>query len=174
MSAKRKSDDAMEELERLLDRELSALLSRHKPGRSRNEWGGRDTDANAPHDESMPDNVVRAHPVARRTIRSTTKISSKDLFTPEEEAFIKNAVDWLQRRENSDILLDELTRRLAPGDEESETWTEERRGYSANDDDWDGTFDLEEGDQSEVDDNDWGDGDTTAPDPDPDSAPDTA
>lgn len=171
MSAKRKSDDVMDELDRLVDRELSVLLGRHRSGRPKKDLTDPEPHTDVPQDEDMPDNVVRAHPLARRTARKAKEVSSEGLFTQEEEAFLANAVDWLTLRENPDILLSELSRRLEPADAEGEAWTEAPAEHPDEDDDWDGAFDPDD-DQSETEDGDWGDDDAAALDPDPDDAPD--
>lgn len=166
MSAKRKSDDAMDELDRLVDRELSALLGRRKSGRPAKDPVDEHAETNESSARDVPDNVVRAHPLARRTAQTTRTVPSEGLFTPEEEAFLANAVDWLTSREAPDILLNELSRRLAPVDEDSEVWAEEEQAHPEDDDDWDGAFDPEDDDRPEAEDGDWGDDDASPLDPD--------
>lgn len=92
------------ELDRLVEAELQTLannLRRHLAG---------DRAAAAAARKPPPrDNVVRAHPLARRARRHTPS-AIESLFAPDEAAFLANATDWLRGRPNADILLDALTR----------------------------------------------------------------
>lgn len=169
MSAKRKSgDDAFDALDRLVDRELEMLLGRRPSRRPARGLSEPVEKARAPRAEARKttepgetDNVVRAHPLARKP-----KSARKDmggLFSPEEEAFLSNAADWLEGRENADILLNALCRRLEGDGEDS--WEDFTRPPEAADDpvaeDWDSQFEeedeAEEIWQAASEDEDWGD-----------------
>ncbi len=77
-----------------------------------------------------------------------------DLFSPEEEAFLSNAADWLAGRENADILLDALARRIEASPSEDDDWddflAEEAMVPGTDDDDWNGQLDHDEEDEDDL------------------------
>ncbi|TPE53243.1 hypothetical protein [Amaricoccus solimangrovi] len=110
--------DDFDELDRLVDRELQALLAHLGPRRRAPERSQGDADPDRREPRPAPrrgddrgDNVVRAHPLARRPPAAPPR-HMRGLFAPEEEAFLANAADWLARCPNADILLETLARRV--------------------------------------------------------------
>lgn len=116
----RQSTDDMDDLDRLVDRELKALLDLHRAARrrpARRRPEPRDETAEPEPDRTV-DNVVRAHPLART--RMIPKPHLDGLFAPDEDTFLANAADWLRGRPNADILLETLSRRVLGGDDAEE------------------------------------------------------
>ncbi|SMX50308.1 hypothetical protein [Maliponia aquimaris] len=115
----------MDALDRLVDRELQALLGRFPPrppksGRRKTPAPHRQMDDPDPAPDPPRDNVVRAHPLARRP-ETRGDAPLDDLFAIDERAFLTNAADWLRGRPNADILLDALTRRVLADSAEDDT-----------------------------------------------------
>jgi hypothetical protein len=94
--------EELDELDRLIDSELQALL-----GRSQSRRGMQPRRKAEPGAPAAADNVVRAHPVTRQCPGRAAPVSRR-LFSADEEAFLASTVAWLRSQPDSDILLDAL------------------------------------------------------------------
>jgi hypothetical protein len=113
---RRKPDPLDAELDALVAREVDALSARKaRPGVTRRVAEGKaDADAASPQHGSQPEDTaatkLRPHDGNVIGIRRAVRNGKADgvLFSAEEEAFIEQSVAFLEKRENADLIIEEI------------------------------------------------------------------
>ena len=115
-ASRRKPDPLDAELDALVAREVDALSARKaRPGVTRRVAEGKaDADAASPQHGSQPEDTaatkLRPHDGNVIGIRCAVRGGKADgvLFSAEEEAFIEQSVAFLEKRENADLIIEEV------------------------------------------------------------------
>jgi hypothetical protein len=113
---RRKPDPLDAELDALVAREVDALSARKaRPGVTRRVAEGKaDADAASPQHGSQPEDTaatkLRPHDGNVIGIRRAVRNGKADgvLFSAEEEAFIEQSVAFLEKRDNADLIIEEV------------------------------------------------------------------
>ena len=113
---RRKPDPLDAELDALVAREVDALSARKaRPGVTRRVADAKaDADAASPQRGAQPEDTaaakVRPHDGNVIGIRRAVRNGKADgvLFSAEEEAFIEQSVAFLEKRENADLIIEEI------------------------------------------------------------------
>jgi hypothetical protein len=115
-ASRRKPDPLDAELDALVAREVDALSARKaRPGVTRRVAEGKaDADAASPQHGSQPEDTaatkLRPHDGNVIGIRRAVRNGKADgvLFSAEEEAFIEQSVAFLEKRDNADLIIEEI------------------------------------------------------------------
>jgi hypothetical protein len=127
-ASRRKPDPLDAELDALVAREVDALSARKaRPGVTRRVADGKaDADAASPQRGSPSDDAGAARPDRADAPARAAKVRPHDgnvigirravrngkadgvLFSAEEEAFIEQSVAFLEKRENADLIIEEV------------------------------------------------------------------
>ena len=115
-ASRRKPDPLDAELDALVAREVDALSARKaRPGVTRRVAEGKaDADAASPQQGSQPEDTaatkLRPHDGNVIGIRRAVRNGKADgvLFSAEEEAFIEQSVAFLEKRDNADLIIEEV------------------------------------------------------------------
>jgi hypothetical protein len=115
-ASRRKPDPLDAELDALVAREVDALSARKaRPGVTRRVAEGKaDADSASPQHGSQPEDTaatkLRPHDGNVIGIRRAVRNGKADgvLFSAEEEAFIEQSVAFLEKRDNADLIIEEV------------------------------------------------------------------